>query len=67
MSSLSAYPPDVVNLGLDELLPQEGKDDNYDAIAEEIDELEAKLEKQLKKLEDEVGYVDENFDPSNLG
>ena len=44
-------------LEADELLPQDGKDEAYDAIIEEIQGLESKLEKQLKKLEDEVGYV----------
>ena len=44
-------------LEADELLPRDGKDEAYDAIIEEIEGLESKLEKQLKKLEEEVGYV----------
>ncbi|THH18729.1 hypothetical protein EW146_g2311 [Bondarzewia mesenterica] len=39
----------------DELLPAEGKDEAYDEIMEEIQNLEAKLENAMKNLETEVG------------
>jgi DNA mismatch repair protein MSH6 len=40
---------------VDELLPREGKDEEYDAIMTEIGELEEWLEKELKKLEKQLG------------
>lgn len=41
----------------DDLLPVEGKDEAYDEIAEEIRGLEEELDKMLKKLERQAGYV----------
>lgn len=41
----------------DELLPVQGKDEDYDAILEETRELEETLEVELKKLEKKVGWV----------
>ncbi|CAL1699677.1 unnamed protein product [Somion occarium] len=39
----------------DEVVPQEGQDEDYDRIAEEINGLEEELEKELKRLEKKVG------------
>jgi DNA mismatch repair protein MSH6 len=39
----------------DELIPEEGKDEEYDSIVEEISSLEKQLNKELKRLEKEVG------------
>lgn len=41
----------------DELIPEEGKDEEYDNIVKEITTLETSLNKDLKKLEREVGCV----------
>ncbi|GJE94869.1 MutS family DNA mismatch repair protein [Phanerochaete sordida] len=41
--------------GVDELMPREGKDEEYDAVMEEIRELEDTLDKELKKLEKKTG------------
>lgn len=49
----SAYPKDFIDT--DELLPVDGKDEEYDGIAEEINGLEEVLETELKKLEKKVG------------
>jgi len=43
-------------LDADELVPQEGKDEVYDKIMAEIEELEETLEDELKKLEKKLGY-----------
>ncbi|KAI0761142.1 DNA mismatch repair protein Msh6 [Irpex lacteus] len=40
----------------DELIPEEGKDEEYDAIVKEITDLEKSLNNDLKKLEREVGF-----------
>ncbi|KAG5646336.1 hypothetical protein DXG03_003659 [Asterophora parasitica] len=40
---------------LDELVPREGKDELYDGIMTEINDLEEELEKDLKKLEKKLG------------
>ncbi|TFY82733.1 hypothetical protein EWM64_g1284 [Hericium alpestre] len=39
----------------DELLPKDGKDEMYDEIMGEIGDLETKLKKELKKLENKLG------------
>lgn len=39
----------------DELIPQTGKDQTYDDIMAEIENLEEELEKELRKLEKKVG------------
>ncbi|EKM57980.1 uncharacterized protein PHACADRAFT_116507 [Phanerochaete carnosa HHB-10118-sp] len=41
--------------GSDELMPREGKDEEYDSVMEEINELERTLETELKKLEKKLG------------
>jgi hypothetical protein len=41
----------------DELLPQKGKDEEYDAIVAEINGIERELEEALAELMDQVGYV----------
>ena len=41
----------------DELVPEEGKDAEYDTIVAEISTLEKELDKGLKKLQKEVGYA----------
>jgi hypothetical protein len=41
----------------DELLPQKGKDEEYDAIVAEINGIEKELEEALAELMDQVGYV----------
>lgn len=38
----------------DELVPQEGKDEEYDTIMEEIGSLEEDLEGELKRLKKEL-------------
>ena len=43
--------------GADELVPEDGRDEVYDKIMEEIGELEDELEQELKMLEKNVGYV----------
>ena len=45
---------DLTISGNDELVPQEGKDETYDTIMEEISGLEEELEEQLKKLQKKV-------------
>ena len=40
-----------------------GKDKVYDEVQEEIATLEQSLEKELKKLENQVGFVDLMFQP----
>jgi DNA mismatch repair protein MSH6 len=40
---------------IDELLPQEGKDEEYDTIMEEIKGLEESLEEELQKLQAKLG------------
>jgi DNA mismatch repair protein MSH6 len=47
----------------DDLVPEEGKDEVYDGIMEELGELEAELDSELSKLEKKLGYV---TDPSVL-
>ena len=42
----------------DDLIPVEGKDEEFDSNKEEIDELEGQLAKELKKLAKSTGYVD---------
>lgn len=39
----------------DELLPQKGKDEEYDKIVAEITSVEKELEEALGELEEEVG------------
>lgn len=51
----------------DELLPQKGKDEEYDAIVAEINGVEGKLEEALSELEDQVGYVVLWSNPWSLG
>ena len=41
----------------DEVVPQDGQDEEYDRIQEEITTLEDELNKELKRLEKKVGYV----------
>lgn len=41
----------------DEVVPQEGQDEEYDQVMEEINSLESELNKELKRLEKKVGYV----------
>ncbi|KAF5372734.1 hypothetical protein D9757_011641 [Collybiopsis confluens] len=41
----------------DELIPREGKDEAYDEVMTEIEELEGGLEEALKKFEKSLGYV----------
>ncbi|KAG5654432.1 hypothetical protein H0H81_002621 [Sphagnurus paluster] len=41
---------------VDELVPREGKDEVYDGIMTEINELEEELEGDLKKMEKKLGY-----------
>lgn len=43
-------------LDADELVPQAGKDEVYDTIMTEIEELEKHFEKELKKFEKKLGY-----------
>ena len=38
----------------DELVPQDGKDEIYDTISEEIRELEEELDEKLKEYEDQL-------------
>lgn len=42
---------DSVAVDADELMPQEGQDEEYDAIQEEINGLEKELDDALKKLQ----------------
>ncbi|KAJ8509001.1 hypothetical protein ONZ45_g8776 [Pleurotus djamor] len=39
----------------DELIPEKGKDEEYDRIMDEIEELESELESELKKFEKKIG------------
>ena len=39
------------------MVPQDGQDEEYDRIQEEITTLEDELNKELKRLEKKVGYV----------
>ncbi|EKM76737.1 hypothetical protein AGABI1DRAFT_78171 [Agaricus bisporus var. burnettii JB137-S8] len=48
--------PDPSGKASDELLPQKGKDEEYDAIVAEINGVEGKLEEALSELEDQVGF-----------
>ena len=41
----------------DEVVPQDGQDEEYDRVQEEITTLEDELNKELKRLEKKVGYV----------
>lgn len=43
--------------GGDELVPVDGKDEIYDAIMTEINELQEELAEQLKKFEKSLGLV----------
>ena len=45
----------ILGLDSDDLIPVEGKDEAYDEIIAEIKQLEQQLEKDLKKLQKEVG------------
>jgi DNA mismatch repair protein MSH6 len=40
-----------------ELEPQEGNDEAYDEIMNEINDLEATLERELKTFQKKLGYV----------
>ena len=40
-----------------ELIPQDGKDETYDTISEEIQSLEESLEEELKEYEKQLKYV----------
>lgn len=56
----------------DDLIPVEGKDDEFDANKDEIDELEGQLAKELKKLAKSTGCVDfllavKDREPHTLG
>lgn len=42
---------------MDDLLPEDGKDDAYDTVMEEIAALEKELKQDLRKLERESGSV----------
>jgi len=44
-------------LGTDELLPVAGKDETYDEVMCEIEELEKTLDAQLTKFEKKLGLV----------
>jgi hypothetical protein len=46
-----------IHLDLDELVPQEGKDDEYDKITAEIRELEEDLEAELKVFKERLRYA----------
>ena len=46
------------NIETDEVVPQDGQDEEYDRIQEEITTLEDELNKELKRLEKKVGYVE---------
>lgn len=48
------FRPNDSCLGSDELVPQEGKDEMYDTIMEEISGLEEELEEELKNLQKKV-------------
>jgi DNA mismatch repair protein MSH6 len=53
---LFVYRSQTKNIDSDELTPVDGKDEEYDGIMTELNELEETLEKELKKLEKKVGY-----------
>jgi DNA mismatch repair protein MSH6 len=40
---------------MDELLPQKGKDTEYDEIVAEIDSVEQELKEMLRQLEEKAG------------
>lgn len=44
-------------LDADELTPRSGKDEEYDAVVAEIEDLESGLNDELKKLEKKLGFV----------
>ena len=44
----------IFNEGDDELVPEDGKDEIYDTITEEIQGLEEELEEKLKDYEDQL-------------
>ncbi|KXN86517.1 DNA mismatch repair protein msh6 [Leucoagaricus sp. SymC.cos] len=48
--------PNANDKDMDELLPQKGKDTEYDEIASEIASVEQKLQDMLRELEEEVGF-----------
>lgn len=45
----------------DELVPEDGKDEIYDNIMSEINDLEEELKSELKKIRKETGYVVRSF------
>ncbi len=49
--------PRFGDLDADELTPRSGKDDDYDAIVAEIEDLERGLDDELKKFEKKLGYA----------
>ena len=44
-------------VGADELVPEEGKDEVYDNIMQEIKELEDELNTELKAIRKQTGYA----------
>ena len=44
-------------VGADELVPEEGKDEVYDNIMQEIKELEDELNAELKAIRKQTGYA----------
>lgn len=51
------FPARVYFVDSDELLPQKGKDKEYDKIVAEITGLEKEFDEMLVELEDKAGYV----------
>jgi len=45
------------SLEVDELIPRDGKDEKYDEVVAEINELESSLNADLKKFRKSLGYV----------
>lgn len=51
------FVPDAnVLVDADELVPEDGKDEVYDNVMSEINELEDELKAALKKIRKETGY-----------
>lgn len=46
----------IILAGESELVPADGKDETYDGVMAEIEELEESLDEKLKELQKKVGY-----------
>ena len=53
---LRLYVTEVGFTDADELVPEDGKDEIYDNVMSEINDLEDELNRELKKIRKETGY-----------